>query len=383
CAYEAYLAQEEGKTILIAHSSHFPQILAALRWIVLAAFVGAALGLASTLRGVGGPYGGAVLALSLMAFSLVIQDETFRRLMHLVGQMLCWIEVTHRAGWVFKAEEEGGASLSMDYVLHVCYWLNISFAFCFMEVDRIQARSTVLEAKELQHGYRGSIEYATCSQETDETSIRKEIADQVDRVDHAIHVLLTAGMSTPLLRDIARMVSIEHAAFSEVTAAVFLLGPVAIAGFAVVLFQHGVMASEPAYRATLVGISLLSRLILVLLLCRSHWDEQRYILKIMSKLLAMYFWLYMIVVVFALILRDLNMNSAALLWLLVGDICSVSILSFAIPGVRGLANLPLGLKVLRLFFSRGSNAVDAISVCVRCEPNMSIESDADSDGSGD
>ena len=104
CAYEAYLAQEEGKTILIAHSSHFPQILAALRWIVLAAFVGAALGLASTLRGVGGPYGGAVLALSLMAFSLVIQDETFRRLMHLVGQMLCWIEVTHRAGWVFKAE---------------------------------------------------------------------------------------------------------------------------------------------------------------------------------------------------------------------------------------------------------------------------------------
>ena len=168
-------------------------------------------------------------------------------------------------------------------------------------------------------------------------------------------------MSTPLLRDIARMVPIEHAAFSEVTAAVFLLGPVAIAGFAVVLFHHGVMASEPAYRATLVGISLLSRLILVLLLCRSHWDEQRYILKIMSKLLAMYFWLYMIVVVFALIFRDLNMNGAALLWLLVGDICSVSILSFAILGVRGLANLPLGLKVLRLFFTRGSNAVDAIS----------------------
>lgn len=104
CAYEAYLAQEEGKTILIAHSSNFPQILAALRWIVLAAFVGAALGLASTLLGVGGPYGGAVLALLLMAFSLVMQDETFRRLMHLVGQMLCWIEVTHRAGWVFKAE---------------------------------------------------------------------------------------------------------------------------------------------------------------------------------------------------------------------------------------------------------------------------------------
>ena len=45
----------------------------------------------------------------------------------------------------------------MDYALHVCYWLNISLAFCFMEVDRIQARSTVLEAKELQHGYRGEV----------------------------------------------------------------------------------------------------------------------------------------------------------------------------------------------------------------------------------
>ena len=45
----------------------------------------------------------------------------------------------------------------MDYALHVCYWLNISLAFCFMEVDRIQARSTVLEAKELQQGYRGEV----------------------------------------------------------------------------------------------------------------------------------------------------------------------------------------------------------------------------------
>ena len=35
--------------------------------------------------------------------------------------------------------------------------LNISLAFCFMEVDRIQATSTVLEAKELQQGYQGEV----------------------------------------------------------------------------------------------------------------------------------------------------------------------------------------------------------------------------------
>ena len=52
---------------------------------------------------------------------------------------------------------QDGASLEMIYALHVCYWLNISLAFCFMEVDRIQAKSTVLEAKELQQGYRGEV----------------------------------------------------------------------------------------------------------------------------------------------------------------------------------------------------------------------------------
>ena len=43
CAYEAYLAQEEGKTILIAHSSHFPEILAALPLMATAAVLGVAL----------------------------------------------------------------------------------------------------------------------------------------------------------------------------------------------------------------------------------------------------------------------------------------------------------------------------------------------------
>ena len=58
----------------------------------------------------------------------------------------------------------------------------------------------------------GSIQYAKCSQDADAASIRREIGDKVHHVDHAIHVLLTAGMSTPALRDIARAVDIEHVA---------------------------------------------------------------------------------------------------------------------------------------------------------------------------
>ena len=180
-------------------------------------------------------------------------------------------------------------------------------------------------------------------------------------VDHAIHVLLTAGMSTPALRDIARTVRIEHAAFSEITAAVFLLGPVAFAGFAANLLQ-GVNAGEPAYRGTLVGISVLSRLILLLSLCRSHWDEQRYILKIMSKFLAVLFWVYLCMMLLAIFLRKFSVGAAARTWLLIGDICSVPTVFFAFLGIRGLASLPLGLTVLQIFFSRGNNVLDALRV---------------------
>ena len=161
-------------------------------------------------------------------------------------------------------------------------------------------------------------------------------------VDHAIHVLLTA-------------------AFSEITAAVFLLGPVAFAGFAANLLQ-GVNAGEPAYRGTLVGISVLSRLILLLSLCRSHWDEQRYILKIMSKFLAVLFWVYLCMMLLAIFLRKFSVGAAARTWLLIGDICSVPTVFFAFLGIRGLASLPLGLTVLQIFFSRGNNVLDALRV---------------------
>ena len=38
CSYEAYLAQEDGKTILIANSSNFSQILGALVWLLVFGF---------------------------------------------------------------------------------------------------------------------------------------------------------------------------------------------------------------------------------------------------------------------------------------------------------------------------------------------------------
>ena len=57
CAYEAYLAQEEGKTILIAKSSNWRDILGALQWMVVAASLGGFLGTIATWLKAGRPFG--------------------------------------------------------------------------------------------------------------------------------------------------------------------------------------------------------------------------------------------------------------------------------------------------------------------------------------
>ena len=95
---------------------------------------------------------------------------------------------------------------------------------------------------------------------------------------------MAAGMSTPALRDIARSVDIQHAAFPEITGAIFLFVPFATNALTmtVVSFFYN---ERLWYRAGLAGVSVLSRLGLLFLLCRSDWDEQRFILKVMNKFL--------------------------------------------------------------------------------------------------
>lgn len=48
-------------------------------------------------------------------------------------------------------------------------------------------------------------------------------------MDHAVHVLLLAGMSSPALRSIAALgVDIEFAAYSEIGSAITVLGPLQV-----------------------------------------------------------------------------------------------------------------------------------------------------------
>ena len=201
---------------------------------------------------------------------------------------------------------------------------------------------------------------------------------------------MAAGMSTPALRDIARSVDIEHAAFAEIIGAMFLLGPFATSALTmtVVFFAY----KQPLwYCSVLATASVLSRLILFFLLCQSDWDEQRFILKVMNKFLfmAMLCWICLVASFFSF---DMSLTAVSNIWLLIGDSCLLAMLLFALLGIRGTAKLPFGFKILQFVFSRGSisNTWSALILCVRRKHTAAglstsgdESSDADSDsGSG-
>ena len=179
-------------------------------------------------------------------------------------------------------------------------------------------------------------------------------------MDHAIHVLLTAGMSTPALRDIAHSVNIRHAAFAEITGAVLLFGPFGIVATTMAIF--GTFYGEHIwFRTVLAVVSVLSRLILLVLLWRSSWDEQRFILKVMTKFLfvALMDW---VLLASSFFFMHTSALAVYIIWLFTIDFCLLSMLSFALLGIRGTAKLPCGLYALQIFFSRGSNAWKALKV---------------------
>ena len=373
CAYEAYLAQEEGKTILIAKSSNWRDILSALQWMVVAASLGGSLGTIATLVKAGRPSGLPAVLFLVCGLSLVVDNDAFRQCMNLLGQMFTWLQVTHSTHFFYSRYK--GIPEEVTHVVHVCYWLMISIVFCVMEVDRINSRSTRSEEKELRQGYQGSIQSAKCLQKADAASIRTEIGDKVRAVDHAIQVLLSAGMSTPALREIAHAVNIEQAAYSEITGAVFLLGPF---GSLAVTTTNLAMIYGGASRffAILPCISVMARVILFVLLCRSARDEQRFILKLMSKCVAVLLWLFVGIVVLCLFLHDLRVSQGADAWLLIADSCLLIIVYIALLGIRGTAKLPLGVRVLQVVFGRGRKA---FLVCRRRE---AFSFDLESDSSG-
>ncbi|CAK9086684.1 Uncharacterized protein SCF082_LOCUS41001 [Durusdinium trenchii] len=373
CAYEAYLAQEEGKIILIAHNSTLHYV-GDLQYMALAAVMGTALGIFTTLH-VSHALGFGVSVAGLL--SLTIEHSTSRLVINFLCEMFCWLRVTnwdpffpYADMWHFPWEV---CPWHVRFFIHEFFFLTGAFFFLLMEVDRIHGKSSVLEAEQLRQHYKGSILYAECSQQEDAINIHSEIGDKIGSVDYAIHVLLTAGMSTPTLRDIARAgVDIEDAAYTELTGAATFLGPFDMMTSICMLLNMAYLGGK-WHLAILPAVCFLSKLILLYLICRSPTDERCFILKVMAKSVVM-----MIVVFLMLCILPLNltMTAASHLWLAISNLFYCSIFAFAVLGIRGTAELPCGLSLLQLFFARGSKALAAFALYGRRHSHTNLESDS-------
>ena len=244
--------------------------------------------------------------------------------------------------------------------------------FALLEIDRISGESTVKEAQQLRQGFQGSIQYAECARESDALKIHHEIDSQQDAVDYAIHVLMTAGMSTPALRHVAQAgVDIEFAAYSEITAACIILIPYELLSVVLLVF-HLMYFSGEWNMVILQSISIFARLILLLIILWSPQDDQCFALKLLTKLtalLAIVFAGCFLLDWFSDAFSDVSKGSfkPTLLWLDVFDIGLLSMIPIAILGIHGTAErLPFGRCLLQLVFARGRKV---FSFCGFCRSN--------------
>eukprot|EP00913_Durusdinium_trenchii_P035687 g33392.t1 len=280
CCYEAYLAQEEGKRILIAKNSNLPGLRCAMQRMAVAAVLGFSVGALVNLWNLPWIDRMSYVLIFTGVTGLWIENHLLRIFLNVFSVLLCCFEVTR--------------------------------------VDRIRGESTAFEARQLRKDYQGSIQYAECARQSDAVKIHEEIDHRQDSVDYAIHVLLTAGMSTPALRYVAQAgVDIELAAYSEIAAAAVLMISFQLGSVInCILYVYMLNLRGSWYIAVLQGIGIVARFILLVLIARSHADEQCFVLKVVTKFVA-------VILVIGLVASVLSFWSAAVsetVWLLLTGI---------------------------------------------------------------
>ncbi|CAK9020391.1 unnamed protein product [Durusdinium trenchii] len=352
CGYEAYLAQEAGKPIAIAGTSVRHWTWRSLKYMCFAAVPGVILG--QYVNSHGWKWFRWFLWLPSLAalLGLNAQDHEYSILVHGFCEMVCWIEIANCDGSFPNGHEWGFPDVAYPYV-HLWYWVMAASFFCLMEVDRIHFWCNRWEAEQLKRDYRGSIRYAECSQPEDAQRIQLEIGqeEKFQEVDDAIQVLLTARMSSPALCHIASLgVDIDQAAYSEITAAVVVLGPFDLLTLGHLLFEMIYEGSQQWHIEVLQGMSIMGRFLLLWQLYRSPMDERCFLLKVLSKLVAV-----LMVALFLLLFIAVHLHFRPLFsWLVFTDAVLLFAVTLSFLGIRGTAQLPGGLCLLKVFFARGS-----------------------------
>ena len=177
-------------------------------------------------------------------------------------------------------------------------------------------------------------------------------------------------MSSPALREIAAAgVDIEYAAYSEIAAATIFLGPFQLLTIAHVTLDLIYLRAVYSI-AVFQGLSIVGRVALVVLICRSSTDQRCFLLKAVTKLAALALGLCLAMLLLSVYIV-VPMNEFTLIWLIFSDVGTLCLVPLGVMGIKGTSELPCGRRLLQLFFARGAKAL----LACYCKPIKDLEDD--------
>ncbi|CAK8989234.1 Uncharacterized protein SCF082_LOCUS1723, partial [Durusdinium trenchii] len=280
CGYEAYVASEKSKVIQIAK----PLQIRSMCWTFGLALLPLAGGL--IFGGLGRwqnwdlRLGVIFIALALLASAnthhVMRQASNYMGLAVSACLAVSWIPLpTVRFIWVLPP--------AVRVIYNVLLWLCVLAFFLLAEVDRARSEDIACEGQKLRKGYRGSICQASCSEAADKRRIWDEIGNNVHQVDHAINVLISAGLSSPALRACAEKgVEIEGAGHAESAIPLVFLGPQLLVGLSqvIIIYLNGQNTADPGL--VLEALAVVARIAFIILICKSAPDERCFMFKVIT-----------------------------------------------------------------------------------------------------
>eukprot|EP00439_Symbiodinium_sp_Y106_P064636 s686_g10.t1 len=337
CAYEAYEAHELGKFILVASAPDDGRLYSAVACTTLAGLAGMFVGIALK---------------SWLHHGLVA--IAFFCVMVSVCQLTSPRPVLPRC---LESDLPGIAAYEPRLRQHL-FFLAAAIFFGVMEVDRIRGESRMQEALHLRRGFQGSIAQATCSQAEDAEKIRIAIGSRTDAVDHAIHVLLTAGMSTPTLREMDRAgISIEGAGGAEVALPFLFLAVFHFLSLLQLVLDITFLRCVWQYWLW-PGIPVAIRSVVILMIWWSPSDERCFAFKMIAKVVSGYILISCPLLVYWEWNHDDVTEEAAYTWFILPAIAHVIVFTFTCLGMRGTRAIPCcGRCLLNSFLARGRNVL--------------------------
>ena len=354
CSYEAYLAHECGKVIVIARASQWPQTRRSLMIISLAIPPGVILGIVArmSIPGALNNFGPAVAIVAGACTLLWPWPASRGRLATNFVAVLALSCMT--VAWENRVYywQEDIPIVFLSIVQRLLFVFNVVF-FYVTEVDRVRSIQKKNEAEQLSRGFQSSITHSEVSHKPDGDMIWEDIGNKVEDVDHAIEVLMVAGASTPSLRHASLLgVDITGAGHVEFGLPSVNLGPFVLLAIGDFLLAALYAEGQNVYLA-IMTVSILSRFALAVVLFRTKdLDARCFLLKVVSKWGFLNLMLALVIFILMFLLPEVGLLPLTL-WHGVNHTSYFWMLVLSLLGIRGVAALPCGRILLRIFLPWG------------------------------